>query len=115
MSTHSAETPRSGIASIGLHLPPLAMGVEELAHLRGEDPAKFTIGLGCQAMSLCPPDYDVVELSVVAAERALSRWEGDRERIGLLAVGTESAVDMSRPLSAWVAERLGAPGLHSLL
>lgn len=110
MSTSPTAHPGSGIASIGLHLPPLAMGVEELARLRGEDPEKFTIGLGCQAMSLCPPDYDVVELSVVAAERALSRWQGDRERIGLLAVGTESALDMSRPLSAWVAERLGLQG-----
>ena len=28
----------------------------------------------------------------------------------MLAVGTETAVDMSRPLSAWVADRLGLKG-----
>jgi hydroxymethylglutaryl-CoA synthase len=88
----------TGIASIGLHLPPLAMAVEELATLRGQAPEKYTLGLGCSEMSLCPPGYGVVELATEAARRALDRWGGDRERIGMLAVGTETAVDMSRPL-----------------
>jgi hydroxymethylglutaryl-CoA synthase len=91
-------------------LPPLALRVEELAELRGAEPAKYTVGLGCAQMALCPPGYGVVELATGAAERALARWGGDRSRIGLLAVGTETAVDMSRPLSAWVAERLGLAG-----
>lgn len=100
----------AGIASIGLHFPPLAMRVEELAGLRGEDPAKYLHGLGCREMSLCPPGYGVVDLAETAARRALDRWEGDLDRIGLIAVGTETAVDMSRPLSAWVADRLGLRG-----
>ena len=100
----------TGIASIGVHFPPWALDVEELAQLRGEDPQKYTVGLGCKEMALCPPDYSVVDLSVKAAERALSRWDGDPERIGMIAVGTETAVDMSRPLSAWVADRLGLSG-----
>lgn len=99
-----------GIASIGVRLPPLAMDVAELAKLRGEDPAKYTIGLGCQEMSLCPPGYGVVDLAAEASERALSRWGGGADRIGMVVVGTESAVDMSRPLSAWVADRLGLRG-----
>ncbi len=102
--------PAAGIASIGLSLPPLAMDLDELARLRGVDPAKYKIGLGCEEMALCPPGYGVVELATTAAERALGRWHGDRDRIGLLAVGTETAADMSRPLSAFVAERLGLSG-----
>jgi len=86
------------------------MAVEDLAAARGEEPEKYTIGLGCQEMALCPRDYDVVDLSAIAAQRALDRWDGDQERIGLIAVGTETAVDMSRPLSAWVADRLGLQG-----
>lgn len=100
----------AGIASIGLSLPPLAMDLNELAELRGVDPAKYKIGLGCEQMSLCPPGFGVVDLAVSAAERALSRWDGDRSRIGMLAVGTETAADMSRPLSAYVADRLGLRG-----
>ncbi|RMH19122.1 MAG: hydroxymethylglutaryl-CoA synthase family protein [Acidobacteria bacterium] len=100
----------AGIASIGLNFPPLAMPVEELARLRGQDPAKYTVGLGCQEMALCTPEYGVVELAVEAARRALERWGGDPADVGMIAVGTETAMDMSRPLSAWVAERLDLRG-----
>lgn len=102
--------PPSGIASIGLSLPPLALPVEELAALRGEAAEKYTVGLGCRAIALCPPGYGVVDLAAKAAERALARWDGDPADIGLLAVGTETALDMSRPLSAWVADRIGLRG-----
>jgi len=99
-----------GIASLGVHLPPLAMKVEELAQLRGVDPNKFTHGLGCREIALCPEGFDVVELASEAARRALSRWDGKLEDIGLVVAGTETAVDMSRPLSAFVAEKLGLSG-----
>lgn len=101
---------RVGISALGLQLPRLAMDVRELAALRGVDPNKYTIGLGCDAMALCPEGYGVVDLAAGAAERALSRWGGRREDIGLIAIGTESAVDMSRPLSAFVADRVGIRG-----
>ena len=100
----------AGIASIGIHLPPLALPVEELAKLRGQDPKKYTLGLGCREMALCPEGFGAAELAAEAATRALKRWHGDLDRIGLIAVGTESALDMSRPLSAWVAEELGLRG-----
>ncbi len=114
-STRSArtETPaieETGIASMGLHLPPLAMRVEDLATLRGEDPQKYLVGLECNEFSLCPPEFSIVDLAAEAARRALSRWDGELSDIGMIVVGTESAVDMSRPLSAFVAERLGLRG-----
>lgn len=101
---------RAGIASIGLQLPPLYMSVIELAELRSVDPNKYTKGLGCRDIALCPAGHDAVTLAAGAAERALSRWNGSVEEIGLIALGTESAKDMSRPLSAWVAEKLGLSG-----
>ena len=102
--------PNTGIAAIGVQLPPLAMDVRELAALRGVDPDKYTLGLGCDEMALCPEGYGVVDLAVGAAKRALAQWGGSVEDIGLLVVGSESAVDMSRPLSAFVAEELGLRG-----
>ncbi len=110
MAKSQSQSDSVGIASLGLQLPPLAMRVEELAELRNEDPNKYKIGLGCDEIALCPKDYGVVELAAGAARRALSRWSGSLEDIGLLAVGTESALDMSRPLSAWVADALGLKG-----
>jgi len=61
-------------------------------------------------IALCPAGHDAVSLAVGAAKRALSRWNGSAEDIGLVAVGTESSKDMSRPLSAWIAEELGLSG-----
>jgi hydroxymethylglutaryl-CoA synthase len=103
-------TSPAGIASIGLQLPSLFMNVGELAELRRVDPNKYTKGLGCRDIALCPPGHDAATLAVGAAKRALSRWSGAIDDIGLLVVGTESAKDMSRPLSAWVAEELGLRG-----
>ena len=114
MTKTPAPTPatesNTGIASIGLALPSLYLELEDLAALRGEDPAKYRFGLGCHQMALCDVEEGVVDLAVRAARRALDRWQGDISDIGLIAVGTESAVDMSRPLSAWVADALDLRG-----
>jgi len=104
-------TKPAGIASIGLQLPPLFMPVTSLAELRAVDPNKYTKGLGCADIALCPSGHDAASLAGGAAKRALRRWGGSTNDIGLIAVGTESAKDMSRPLSAWVAEELGLSGL----
>jgi hydroxymethylglutaryl-CoA synthase len=110
LTTQALSIRPTGIASIGLHFPSLSFPVKELARLRGQEPEKYTVGLGCDEISLCPPDYSVVELATEAAKRALGRWGGDLKKIGMIAIGTETAVDMSRPLSAWVADRLGLEG-----
>jgi hydroxymethylglutaryl-CoA synthase len=101
---------RAGISAFGVKLPSLALPLEELARVRGVDPAKYKAGLGCETMALCAPGQGVVELAAEAARRALGHWRGDRSLIGLIAVGSESALDMSRPLSAFVAEALGLSG-----
>ncbi|MEM8995107.1 MAG: hydroxymethylglutaryl-CoA synthase [Acidobacteriota bacterium] len=108
-SNRPADT-ETGIASLGVALPSLYLELDDLADLRGADPAKYRFGLGCRQMALCDAEEGVVDLARRAARRALERWSGDVEDIGLIAVGTESAVDMSRPLSAWVAEDLGVRG-----
>jgi hydroxymethylglutaryl-CoA synthase len=74
------------------------------------DPDKFTKGLGCHEIALCGPDEDAASLGAKAARRALERWGGDLGRIGLLAVGTETGADMSRPMSAFVADHLELRG-----
>lgn len=99
-----------GIAAFGLAFPPLGVAATTLAELRGEDPQKYVVGLGCREFCFSPRHGDVVELAARAARRALDNWGGDPGQLGLLAVGSESAVDMSRPLSAFVADRLGLAG-----
>ena len=100
----------TGVAALSVALPSLAMELSELAALRGVDPAKYAVGLGCRRMALCAPDESAVTLGVRAARGALEQWGGDLERIGMIVVGTETALDMSRPLSAFVAQELGLEG-----
>lgn len=99
-----------GIAALGLYIPPLALPLEELAALRQVDKEKYTVGLGVHEMALTPAEMGVADLAVEAASRALKQWGKPYEKLGLLACGTESALDMSRPLSAWVADRLNLSG-----
>lgn len=106
----SSAPARAGISAFGVQLPSLALPLAELARIRGVAAEKYTVGLGCDTMALGAPGQGVAELAIAAARRALASWPGDPGRIGLLAVGTESALDMSRPLSAWVAEGLGLGG-----
>ncbi len=99
-----------GIASLGLAIPSRYLDVRDLAQLRGVDPNKYTKGLGCHEMALCADDENVVTLAVTAARRAIERWGGRPSDLGLIAVGTETARDMSRPLSAFVAQELDLAG-----
>jgi hydroxymethylglutaryl-CoA synthase len=99
-----------GIAALGTAIPAISLRLDELATLRGANPDKYRLGLGCDSMSLADPGTTAVDLATKAARRAIHHWGGDVDQIGLIAVGTESALDMSRPLSAWVADRLELQG-----
>lgn len=102
--------PAYGISSIGMAIPSLALPLSELALLRGLPANHYTDSLGCQMMSLCAPGEDVSTLALTAAQRALQNWSGDKHDIGLLIVATETAIDMSRPLSSWVLSGLELKG-----
>ncbi|MEM1413852.1 MAG: hydroxymethylglutaryl-CoA synthase [Myxococcota bacterium] len=101
---------RTGIASLAIQLPSRVLDVRDLATLRGIDPNKFTKGLGCGEIALCADGEDVVSLAAGAAKRAIARWGGNVQDIGLLVVGSETAQDMSRPLSSFVADAIGLEG-----
>ena len=99
-----------GISAIALATTTRKLDLGELAALRGVDPAKYRSCLGCDEMSICAEGEDAASLGLRAAKEALSSWGARPESIGALIVGTETAKDMSRPLSAWVAEGLGLSG-----
>jgi len=99
-----------GIHSIGTAIPKYCLKTEELASLRNTSSNKYKIGLGCEEMALCSKDETAITLGITAARRTIEHWGGNIKDIGLLAIGTESGIDMSRPLSAWIAEALGIAG-----
>ncbi len=99
-----------GISALGMAIPQYALPLTEFAKIRAVNPTQYTESLGCQVMSLCASDEDVTTLAIKAAQRALENWHGSIEDIGLLIVATETAPDMSRPLSSWVMSALELKG-----
>jgi hydroxymethylglutaryl-CoA synthase len=98
-----------GIDAIGLALPPLALDLADLARARGVEPAKYEAGLGTVRTSVPPIDEDTVTLAVRAARAALHRAGLSPADIGMCIVGTETAVDHSKPVAAFVHGLMGLP------
>lgn len=101
----SAPGARIGVDAIGVWPGTVAVDIGAICRARGMDADNFVRRLHCEQRSLVGPFEDVVTMAVNAAEIALD--EDDRERIQLLVVATESAVDDEKPLSTWVHHHLG--------
>jgi hydroxymethylglutaryl-CoA synthase len=100
-------TRRVGIEALGLAVPAQYVDMAELAEARGVPASKYLEGIGLKQMAVPGADEDSVTLAVRAARMAL---EGTAvEDIGLCVVGTETAVDHSKPVSSFVQGLLGLP------
>lgn len=96
-----------GIDSIALALPRSYVDLADLAEARGVAPAKFQSGLGVNRMAIASPDEDPVSLGVNAARRLFRRASVSPAEIGLCITGTETAVDHSKPVAAYLHGQLG--------
>lgn len=93
-----------GIDKLGFYVPNLFIDMEDLAHARNEDPAKYKIGIGQDKMSVCPITQDTISLGANAAHSILNAE--DKNAIDLVILATESGLDYSKS---------GATTIHSLL
>ncbi|MBE2250425.1 MAG: hydroxymethylglutaryl-CoA synthase [Myxococcus sp.] len=96
-----------GIDALGVAVPSLCLDLEALAKARGVDPKKYLDGIGTWRMGVAPLDEDTVTLAARAASMAMKSGEASGDDIGLLVVGTETAVDHSKPVSSYVQGLLG--------
>ena len=74
-----------------------------LAPALGEEPAKFTKGLGLYASSLPDTYEDIVTMGANAAHALMRRHDLEPDDIGRIDVATESAFDNSKPVSTYIA------------
>lgn len=100
-------SPRVGIEAMGLAVPEQFVDMAELAQARGVQPSKYLEGIGLKQMAVAAVDEDTVTLAVRAARMALRGV--DLNDIGLCIVGTETAVDHSKPVASFVQGLLGLP------
>jgi hydroxymethylglutaryl-CoA synthase len=97
-----------GIDDIAFATADRYLDLANLAPVHGVEPAKYSIGLGQDRMSICAPDEDVVTL---AAAAALPLVEGrDTSAIRTVLLATESGIDQSKSAGVYVHTLLG---LHS--
>ena len=73
------------------------------APAKGEDPGKYTEGLGLYTSSLPDAYEDIVTMAANASRRLLERKDVKPADIGRIDVATESAFDNSKPVSTYVA------------
>jgi hydroxymethylglutaryl-CoA synthase len=76
---------------------------ETFAPAQGEDPGKYTKGLGLYASSFPDSYEDIVTMGANAARQLLDRKGLQPEDIGRIDVATESAFDNSKPVSTYIA------------
>jgi hydroxymethylglutaryl-CoA synthase len=96
-----------GIDALGVSVPSLCIDLEVLAKARGVEPAKYLDGLGTRRMGVAAVDEDTVTLAARAASMAMKSADAKPHEIGMLVVGTETAVDHSKPVSSFVQGLLG--------
>ena len=96
-----------GIEALGIAVPPTYVAMEELAKARGVEPSKYLEGIGTSSMAVALPDEDTVTLAARAAKMALESAGVSPNDIALLAVGTETAVDHSKPVASYVQSLVG--------
>lgn len=91
-----------GVDAIAISVPEGYLELSHLAEARGVPPAKYIDGLGVRRMAVAAPHEDPVALAADAVRRLFETAKIDPSTIGLCVVGTETAVDHSKPIAAYL-------------
>ncbi|MFB6136138.1 MAG: hydroxymethylglutaryl-CoA synthase [Halobacteriaceae archaeon] len=93
-----------GIDAVELWTGKLRLDLAEtFAPEKGEDPEKYTKGLGLRASSFPDAHEDIVTMGANAAHRLMERKGLAPEDVGRIDVATESSFDNSKPVSTYIA------------
>lgn len=93
-----------GIDAIEIYTGKLKLDLPEtFAPEKGEDPEKYTKGLGLHASSFPDAHEDIVTMGANAAHRLMERKGLTPADIGRIDVATESSFDNSKPVSTYIA------------
>ncbi|GMA30178.1 hydroxymethylglutaryl-CoA synthase [Litorihabitans aurantiacus] len=96
-----------GIHDLALATSQHSLSLTDLADHYGIDPAKFSVGIGQDVMSVLAGDEDIVTMAADATARILERNGTDGIRTLLFA--TESGIDQSKSAGVYVHKLVGLP------
>lgn len=94
-----------GIDKIGFYAPHMYIDMVKLAEARGDDPLKYTKGIGQDEMAVTPVTQDTVTMAANAALQLID--DKDREKIDYVIFGTETGIDHSKSGAVYVNRLLG--------
>ncbi|MDP4810457.1 MAG: hypothetical protein NWR65_04905, partial [Saprospiraceae bacterium] len=86
-----------GIDDIAAHLPRIYLKIEDLSIARNIEYAKLNKGLGLTTMSLADVHEDAATMAANAVRKLIEQNELNPSHIGRIYLGTESALDGSKP------------------
>lgn len=95
-----------GIDDMAAYIPDLYLPIADLAAARNLEYAKLNKGLGLTAMSVPDAHEDVATMAANAVLELLQRNDLKPHQIGRIYVGTESALDGSKPTATYVQDML---------
>lgn len=96
-----------GIVAYGTALPRLAIAATEIETAQNRVGDGVPHSLGVSQKTVPEIDEDTTTLSTAAAYQALSRWEGDKQEIQALFIGSESHPYAVKPTGTMVKAALG--------
>lgn len=94
-----------GIDKIAFQTSDLYLDLPELARARGDEPDKYTIGIGQEKQAVIRPTQDIVTMGAEAADKLLDA--NDRANLSTLIVATESGIDNSKASAIYIKQLLG--------
>ncbi len=95
-----------GIDSITFDLPKIHLPIKVLAENRNIEPEKLLKGLGLHKMSFPDVHQDVVTFAANAVYKLIQQENLNSKDIARIYVGTESAVDSSKPIATYITSLL---------
>lgn len=101
-----SKTTKIGIDDIAAYIPKIYLPIEELAEARNIEYAKLNKGLGLESMSFTDSHEDSATMAANAVRKLIEQNKLDPRKIGRIYMGTESALDGSKPTATYVLEML---------
>ena len=94
-----------GIDKMAFYTPNYVLDLVTLAKSRGDEPDKYTIGIGQNRQTVVPNFEDVVTMGANAAIKIMTA--DDREKTDLIIFATESGIDNSKSSALYIQKLLG--------
>lgn len=95
-----------GIDALQFDVPKIYLPIEKLAIARNIESAKLEKGLGLIEMSFLDVHQDIVTLAANAVYKLIVQENIDLSTISRIYVGTESAIDNSKPIGSYLVQLL---------